>query len=277
MPVLDLSVVGKETAPKVFEYSWKDVVLYALGVGARAKDLAYVYERAEGGLKVLPSFCVIAAARAFPPLGVEIEHSLFLHGEQMFKLYQPIPPEGKIVQVGKVTDIFDKGKGAVIEMLISGHLEDGSHLYDVKWVTFYVGAGGFGGEPGPKSESINPPAGVAPDFSVVDQVAENQAALYRLNGDLNPLHLDPAAAARGGFDQPILHGLCTYGFATRAIVDGLLGGDVTRLKEFKARFSSSVLMGDTITTEGWKADDRYIIQVRTERAVAISNAWAVVD
>jgi acyl dehydratase len=277
MSVLDLTVIGKKTAPQVFEYTWKDVVLYALGVGARADELEYVYENAPGGLQVLPSFCVIAAARAFPPLGVAIEHSLFLHGEQKIKLHRPIPPQGKIVQVGQITDIFDKGKGAVIQAKISGHLEDGSHLYDVQWVTFYVGAGGFGGDPGPKTETVDPPVSVAPDFSIAEQVDLNQAALYRLNGDLNPLHLDPIAAKRGGFDQPILHGLCTFGFATRAIVKGLLKGDGTHLREFKARFSSSVLPGDIITTQGWKVADRYIIQVKTDRAVVISNAWAVID
>jgi acyl dehydratase len=94
---------------------------------------------------------------------------------------------------------------------------------------------------------------------------------------LNPLHLDPAAAKRGGFDRPILHGLCTYGFATRAIVNGLLNGDVTRLKAFKARFSDVVYPGDTLTTQGWKADGGYIIEVRTERGVVIRNAMATID
>jgi len=195
----------------------------------------------------------------------------------MIRLLHPIPSEGKIVQVGQVMNIFDKGKGAVFHTQITGHLEDGTHLYDVKWITFYVGAGNFGGDPGPKTEPIDPPEGVAPDFSVTDRVPENQAALYRLNGDLNPLHLDPEAAKRGGFDRPILHGLCTYGFATRAIVNGLLGGDVARLRELKVRFSNVVLPGDTLTTQGWKDDGRYIIQVKTDRAVVINNAWTVVN
>jgi acyl dehydratase len=113
---------------------------------------------------------------------------------------------------------------------------------------------------------------VEPDFSVSYKVPENQAALYRLSGDLNPLHLDPEAAKRGGFDRPILHGLCTYGFATRAIVNGLLEGDTTRLKEFKARFSDVVYPGETLTTQGWKTNQGYIIQVKTDRAVVISHA-----
>jgi acyl dehydratase len=192
-------------------------------------------------------------------------------------LARPIPTDGKTIQVGEVTNIFDKGKGAVYHIRITGETEDGRHLYDVEWVIFYVGAGGFGGEPGPKTEPIDPPDGVSPDFSISYKVADNQAALYRLSGDLNPLHLDPEAAKRGGFDRPILHGLCTYGFATRSIVNGLLDGEVTRLKEFKARFSNVVYPGDTLTTQGWKTEGGYIIQVNTESAVAISNAMAIVD
>ncbi|CAB1059747.1 hypothetical protein D1BOALGB6SA_4512 [Olavius sp. associated proteobacterium Delta 1] len=277
MPTIDLSVIGKKTEPVVFEYTWRDVVLYALGVGATAEELSLVYEDAPGGLKVLPSFCVVPAMRAFPRCGDDIEWSLMLHGEQTIRLYHPIPPEGKLVQTGVITDIFDKGKGAVFQAKISGEAGDGTHIYDAHWAIFYLGAGGFGGDPGPKAESINPPEGVEPDFSFSCIVAENQAALYRLSGDLNPLHLDPAAAKRGGFDRPILHGLCTYGIVTRLLVNGPLDGDVNRLKKFKARFSSTVYPGDTLTTEGWKTDGGYIIQAKTRNNIVLSNAVAVVE
>jgi len=277
MSKVDLSVVGSKTEPRVFEYTWKDVVLYNLGIGASEKDLAFVYENVPGGLKVLPSFCVVPAMRAFPRLGDNMEWSLMLHGEQRIKLSRPIPPEGRLIQVGECTNIFDKGKGAVYHAKITGETENGDHVYEARWAIFYLGAGGFGGDPGPKAEKIDPPGGVTPDFSISEKVAENQAAIYRLSGDLNPLHLDPEAAKRGGFDKPILHGLCTYGFATRAIVTGPLEGDVTRLKEFKARFSNPVYPGDTLTTAGWKVDDGYIIQVKTENGVVLSNAKATID
>ena len=277
MGKIDLSVIGKKTEPIVFEYTWRDVVLYALGVGATAEELSLVYENAPGGLKVLPSFCVVPAMRAFPRCGDDIEWSLMLHGEQIIRLYHPIPPEGKLVQTGVISDIFDKGKGAVFHAKISGETEEGTHIYDAHWAIFYLGAGGFGGDPGPKAESTKPQEGVEPDFSFSCNVAENQAALYRLSGDLNPLHLDPAAAKRGGFDRPILHGLCTYGIAVRSLVNGPLNGDVNRLKEFKARFSSSVYPGDTLTTEGWKTDKGYIIQAKTENGVVLSNAVALVE
>ena len=213
----------------------------------------------------------------FPNFGEDIEWSLMLHGEQTIRLSRPIPPEGKLFQTGVITNIYDKGKGAVFHAKITGETEDGNHLYDAHWAIFYLGAGGFGGDPGPKAEPITPPEGVEPDFSFSCKVAENQAVLYRLSGDLNPLHLDPAAAKRGGFDRPILHGLCTYGIATRSLVSGPLDGDVSRLKEFKARFSSTVYPGDTLTTECWKTDGGYIIQAKTENSIVLSNALAVIN
>ncbi len=277
MHKVDLGVIGKKTEPIVFEYTWRDVVLYALGVGATAEDFSLVYENAPGGLKVLPSFCVVPAIRAFPSFGEDIDWSLMLHGEHTIRLFRAIPPEGKLIQSGVITDIFDKGKGAVFHAKITGKTEDGNHIYDAHWAIFYLGGGGFGGDPGPKAEPISPPEKVEPDFSFSYKVAENQAALYRLSGDLNPLHVDPAAAKRGGFDRPILHGLCTYGIATRSLVMGPLNGDVGRLKEFKARFSSSVYPGDTLTTESWKTDGGYIVQARTGNGIVLSNSMAVVE
>jgi acyl dehydratase len=203
--------------------------------------------------------------------------SLFLHGEQVIRLTRPIAPEGKLVQVGEVVHIFDKGKGALYDILIRGETEEGLPVYEARWGIFYVGAGGFGGDPGPKAERMDPPADVAPEFTVSQRVTENQAAIYRLSGDLNPLHLDPEAARVGGFDRPILHGLCTYGYATRAIVNEALGGDVTRLLSFRARFSSVVYPGDTLTTEGWKDGNRYMIQSKTDRGVALNQALAEIS
>jgi acyl dehydratase len=277
MSKVDLSVIGTKTEPIVFEYSWKDVVLYHIGVGANEKDLALVYEGAPGGLKVLPSFCVVPAMKAFPFLGDNLEWSLMLHGEQVIRLSQPLAPQGRIIQVGEVLNIYDKGKGAVYRIRIKGWTEKEEDVYAAEWSIFYVGAGGFGGDPGPKAERVEPPEGVEPEFSISEKVAANQAAIYRLSGDINPLHLDLEAARRGGFDRPILHGLCTYGFATRVIVSKLLGGDVARLKEFSARFSGVVYPDDILTTEGWRSDKGYIIQARTDRSIVLSNARALIE
>lgn len=129
MGKVDLSVIGTTTEPVVYEYTWKDVVLYNIGVGADEKNLAFVYENTPGGLKVLPSFCVVPAMRAFPRLGDDLEWSLMLHGEQLIRLLQPLPPQGKIIQVGEVLNIYDKGKGAVYRIRIRGRTEDDKDLH----------------------------------------------------------------------------------------------------------------------------------------------------
>jgi len=275
MPKADLSVIGKKNDPVEVEYSFKDTILYALSVGASVDDLSLIYENAPDGLKVLPSYSVILAGRAFPHVG-DIDWPLFLHGEQRIRLHRPLPAGGKVVQVGEVKNIYDKGKAAVYDIRITGSTEDGEPLYEAGYVNFYLGAGGFGGDPGPKAEPLGPPEGVAPDFSVSESVPTAQAALYRLNGDLNPLHIDPEAAQRAGFDRPILHGLCTYGYAVRGVINGGLGGDPDGLKRFDARFSSPVFPGDTLTTEGWKKEGGYIVRVKTANGPVITNAFAAI-
>ena len=275
MPKADLSVIGKKNDPTEIEYSWKDTVLYALSVGAKTDELSLVYEHAPDGLKVLPSYCVILAGRAFPHVG-DVDWPLFLHGEQRIRIHRPLPVQGKVVEVGEVKNIYDKGKAAVYDIRITGRSESGDLLYEAGYVNFYLGAGGFGGDPGPKTERLEPPGNIAPDFSVTESVPAAQAALYRLNGDLNPLHIDLSAAQRAGFDRPILHGLCTYGYAVRAVINGALEGDGNRLKGFDARFSSPVFPGDSLTTEGWKKEGGYIVRVSTAKGPVITNAFAAI-
>lgn len=276
MPGLDLSVVGKNFPEKTYSYSSKDVILYALGVGAQIDELPFIYEGIAGGLKVLPSFATIARLIAFPKLG-NIVFPRFIHGEESIKVYKSFKPMGEIICFSKVTDIFDKGKAAAIHVKCKGLTKNRDPLFDVKSVFFYLGGGGFGGERGPKSEPLTIPENKTPDFSITYKTMENQAALYRLNGDLNPLHIDPELAKMGGQEKPILHGLCTYGFATRAIINSLCKGDVSRFKEFKVRFSNVVYPGEALTTEGWKDNDRYLIQVKTDRSIVLSNAYVIVD
>ena len=276
MPTADLSVIGKKNDPVVVEYTWKDAVLYALSVGATTEELSLVYENAADGMKALPSYCVILAGRAFPYVG-DIDWPLFLHGEQRIRLHRRLPAQGKAVQVSEVKNIYDKGKGAVYDIRITGSTEDGELLYEAGYVNFYLGAGGFGGDPGPKAERLDPPEGTAPDFSITESVPKEQAALYRLNGDLNPLHIDPKSAQRAGFDRPILHGLCTYGYAVRGVINGGLGGNTDRLKGFDARFSSPVYPGDILTTEGWQANGGYIVRVSTHTGPVITNAFAAIE
>jgi acyl dehydratase len=276
VPELDLSIVGKKSPEKIYEYEKKDVILYALGIGAQISELQFLYEGVSGGLKVFPSFATIPKIAAFPKLG-KISFPRLIHGEELVRLYKPFPPQGKIICFSEVTSIYDKGKAAVINVTFTGLSKDRAPLFEVDTSFFYIGGGGFGGERGPKTKSLSPPEDIPPDFRVIHKTTENQAALYRLNGDFNPLHIDQKAARLGGQEKPILHGLCTYGFATRAILHSLCNGDISRFKEFKVRFSNVVYPGESLTTEGWKVNGRYLIQVKTERAVVLSNAYVIID
>ena len=279
--MIDLNLIGKKYGPHPFEYTWKDVVLYAVGIGAQTEELPFIYENVKGGLKVFPSYCVVMGSPLFKELFQDMKNvdlSRFIHGEQTIKLYQSIPPEGRILVEGGIANIYDKGKGALYVWRMEFVREGGEVLGETESGIFYVGEGGFGGDPGPKAEALDPPQRAKPDFSVSYFIPANQAALYRLNGDINPLHIDPDFAKMGGFPRPILHGLCTYGYATRAILYKACDGDVKRFKEFKARFSGVVYPGDTLITEGWRdKDGRYLIQSRTDRGAVLTQAYARVE
>ena len=275
MSKIDINSVG-QTKEGTFKYDWKMCALYNLGIGAQAEDLPFVYENVKGGMKVFPSFATIVAGSGLLfPKGTDFIR--LLHGEQLIRLYVPFKPKGRINTKAVIEHIYDNGKAAVIHTKISGYSSKDEHIFDTRYVLFVGGSGGFGGDPGPKTEPIIPPEGVEPDFSISYQTSTNQAAFYRLNGDFNPLHIDPKFAKMAGQPKPILHGLCTYGIATRAIVYGLCDGDVSRFKEFSARFKGVVFPGETLTTEGWKDNGRYIIQVRKENTVVLGNAYAIVE
>ncbi len=278
--MIDLRLVGKKYGPISFEYTWKDVVLYALSIGAQAEELPFIYESAKGGLRVFPSFSVVMGMDLLIDLfkDLKVDLSRFIHGEQAIKLYRPIPSEGKTLVEGEITNIYDKVKGALIVWRKKVMTQGGDPLAETESGIFYVDEGGFGGDPGPKAEALEPPKGIQPDFTVSYFIPENQAALYRLNGDLNPLHVDPDFGKRGGFPRPILHGLCTYGYAVRAILFNACDGEVGRLKEFKARLSGVVYPGDALLTEGWMDQGgRYLIRSRTDHGIVLSHAYARVE
>jgi acyl dehydratase len=278
--MINLALIGKKYGPIPFEYTWKNVVLYALGIGAQAEELPFIYESAKGGLKVFPSFSFVIGIGLFFELlkDMKVDFSRFIHGEQAIHVYRPIPPEGRALAEGGITNIYDKGKGALIVWRMKIMTEKGELLSEAESCIFYVGAGGFGGDPGPKTEALEPPEGTEPDFLASYFIPQNQAALYRLNGDINPLHVDPDFAKMGGFPRPILHGLCTYGYAVRAILQKACDGDVERFKEFKARLSGVVYPGDTLMTEGWRdKGGRYLIQSRTDRGVVLNHAYARIE
>ena len=275
---IDASAAGKELPSQTYEYSDRDVILYALGVGAGVEELNFVYEK---NLKVLPTFAVIPAFPVMMGIGqvVEINPVMVLHGEQRFAIRSPIPTKGKLTTGGKISAIYDKGSGAVIVVDSETKDETGTVLFTNTASLFVRGAGGFGGERGPSASGKNVPPEKAPDHTIEYKTSKDQAAIYRLSGDRNPLHIDPDFAKLGGFDRPILHGLCTFGHVGRAVLHACCGGDPARFKMFEVRFSGVVFPGETIVTDIWQeSKDRVLVQARTaERGDAvISNAAATI-
>jgi acyl dehydratase len=227
---------------------------------------------------VLPTFAVVPSFSAMVAVSSQLGANpmMILHGEQKVLLHRPIPPSGELSTVAEVKGIYDKGKGALVLVEARTTDEKGAPIFDNSFSIFVRGEGGFGGERGPEALKADPPEGKAPDFTIVEKTVPEQALLYRLSGDLNPLHASPQFAKMGGFDRPILHGLCTYGFAGRAFLKSACGGDPSKFKSFAARFSGVVFPGDTLTTEGWQvAPGTWVLRTKTQDdKVVLSNAIA---
>ena len=276
MPI-DLSIVGKRLAPITHTYTERDAMLYALGVGAGTDDLQFTYER---DLKVLPTFGVIAAFPAMFSLGpvMQVNPMMVLHGEQRIELYAPIPTRGTLTTTPTVRAIYDKIKGALILVDAETVDDKGKLLFKNTFGTFARGEGGFGGDRGP-SGSRNVPPDRRPDAVVEMVTLPQQALLYRLSGDMNPLHADPDFAKMGGFDRPILHGLCTFGHVCRAVLRSCCNNDPARLQALDVRFAGVVFPGETIVTEMWKTGgSEVIVQAKTKERgeVVISSAAATI-
>jgi acyl dehydratase len=206
---------------------------------------------------------------------VEINLAMLLHGEQSITLHREIPAEAKVRVTGRISEVWDKGKAAVIGS--EGIVEDDQGLlFTTKATLFIRGAGGFGGERGPSTQGVNQPPDRKPDHVVEDVTRPEQGAIYRLSGDRNPIHIDPDFAKMAGFDKPFVHGLCTYGFVGRAILKALCGGDPARFLHFEARFADQVYFGDAIITKIWKTGDgEAIVQAESQKGnVVLSQARA---
>jgi acyl dehydratase len=272
MPV-DLSAVGKKLSPVTHTHTERDVMLYALGVGAGTDDLRFTYERE---LQVLPTFAVIPAFPAMLNLGgaMQVNPAMVLHGEQRIELHAPIPTAATITTTPTIKAVYDKGKGAVVVVETESVDEQGRLLFRNTSGIFARGEGGFGGDRGP-SGLRNVPPDRRPDQSIAMKTLPQQALLYRLSGDMNPLHADPDFARMGGFDRPILHGLCTFGHAGRAVLRAFCGDDPARLRSLEVRFSGVVYPGETITTDMWQvAPGQVVFTARTERGEAVLTAAA---
>ena len=267
---LDLGAVGKVWGPYEFSYTERDLIIYALGIGFTREDLEYVYEGAKD-FKAFPTYGVIlpagAGAEAF--LSTRANFAMVVHGEQALEIQNPLPKIATISTTAVIEGIYDKGSGALIVMRFDSRDKNGK-LLCTNWSSAFVrGAGGFGGAAQPKKNIFSVPQ-KSPDFVFEAQTGVNQAALYRMSGDRNPLHIDPAVAKAVGFKDPILHGLCTYGVTCRCFVQEVFGGDSGKIKSYSARFSSPVLPGEPLQIKAWQAGPNvFLLEVYNAKGEAV--------
>lgn len=293
MPIDPSKALGASLPPVEASWNQDQIILYALGAGigygqdpTSKEVLQYTYEN---GLKALPTYGVIPVFGTLMSLmtvpGIQINPMMILHGEQYLEILKaPMPVNATVINEAKLTGIYDKGfdeekkrgKGATIEVeVLTKDKASGEALFRNVFTTFVRGEGGFAPN-GPKApEAGNNPPDRAPDKVLEYKTMGHQALLYRLSGDKNPLHADPMFAKMGGFEKPILHGLCTFANVGRAVIDGFAGGDPTKFRSIKVRFSSPVMPGETIVVSMWKESDTDIIvkaSVKERNLDVISNA-----
>lgn len=254
---LDPGAVGASSKPKKVAWSARDCMLYALGVGAGTVDLAYTTNNTHGvPQRMLPTmpvtlgvdFSVLAQAG-------EIDWTRLLHAEQEIELLAPLEVDGSAVTVSRIAEMWDKQKAALIVTQTEGTAENGDPLWRSRATLFIKGAGGWGGARGPSRNAAPPES--APDKTISFHTAANQALLYRLSGDYNPLHSDPSFALRAGLDAPILHGLCTFGFAGRALLEAT-SADPGGISSIRARFAAPVWPGDELQVDLWDTAARTV-------------------
>jgi acyl dehydratase len=280
MPIDLERVVGAALPQGSFSWSGRDIILYNLAIGAGnpptdTEELRYTYE---SDLVAIPTFATI------PPFGMmmavagidglDVNLAQILHGDHEMVVHGPIPANGTVTQEGRVVDVYDKGKGALMMVEVESRLEKtGDLLFTNRAGIFVRGEGGFGGDPGPST--ISPPPDREPDHVVYSPTLPQQALLYRqVSGDLNPLHADPGFAGFAGYPRPILHGLCTYGIVAKALLAAVLGGDVSRFGSYRARFSGHVFPGETLVTRIWSEPEGWVLPASTEerQTTVLTNA-----
>jgi acyl dehydratase len=295
MPIYYPDILDQRTDPRTFTYGDKDVMLYALGIGLGAdpmdtKELPFVYE---SGLKVVPTAATVLASAggggravagsASRPLPEghrpsQINFLMMVHGEQKVELHKPLPAFGTFTAEGRTVGAWDKGKdkGAVVVNETTWTDEKGEKVATLTGSMFARGDGGFGGPTEGQPEPHATPTR-APDLSVDIGTRPDQALLYRLNGDRNPLHSDPEFAQRAGFPRPILHGLCTYGITCRAVLQEIVGYDADQILSHQVRFSAPVFPGDTITVDLWRDGKQISFEARVKDrgATVIKNGLTV--
>jgi acyl dehydratase len=287
---LNPDAVGNTSDPEERSWVHTDALLYSLGVGAGALDptgfeLEFTTENSLGiTQRVLPTFTTIVGqggGRSMLSIG-EYDPAMLVHGEQAVRLYGEIPPEGRVTTVTRVAGMYDKGSAGLVALESeSRHAATGELAFTNRSTLFIRGAGGFGGPRVPEGDeestlAAEPLPAREPDEVVSYPTRTDQALLYRLSGDRNPLHSDPAFAKRAGFERPILHGLCTYGFTGRAVLHLVCGSDPSRFGAMRARFSKPTMPGDTLTVSMWDIGDRasgaYRFRTETQRGETVIDA-----
>lgn len=257
---IDLGAVGVQSPHYTQPYDWKTLALYALGIGAKHDELDYLYEGR--GPKVFPTFGVVPA---YPVLMELIGKSggrldRLVHSAQSVRVHAPLPASGELSTAGTITGIYDLKRMAQLVFQAQTRV-DGVLVFESEWTLLFLGEGGFDGLRPPKSNVPKMPGDTAAAHVFEETVAREQALLYRLSGDPNPLHVDPAFAAQVGFPQgPILHGLATYGFCARALVKTALGGDAARLTAFHGYFRKPVWPGELLRTEIFEVGGQYVLR-----------------
>jgi acyl dehydratase len=270
---LDHDAIGVESAPHDRSWTSKDALLYAVGVGAGIDDplqeLAFTTENTGGvAQQVLPTYAVLLAQVPGARRIGDFDPAMLVHAEQSFELHRPLPAEGTVRATSKVTGIYDKGSGALVAMESTAvDPETGEAVITSRSSAFIRGEGGFGGDRGPRDEWAAPDR--KPDHQVTYVTRPEQALVYRLSGDRNPLHSDPAFAARAGFDRPILHGLCTYGVTGRALLHALAGSDPARFASMAGRFSSPVMPGESLTVSMWSEGETALFRTTKEDGTVV--------
>ncbi|XP_035494587.2 peroxisomal multifunctional enzyme type 2 [Scophthalmus maximus] len=277
--------VGQKLPPTSFSFNHTQCILYALGVGMSTKDpdhLRFLYE-GHPDFSCLPTFGVILSQAVLMDggllsvPGINIDPTQVLHGEHYLEIFKPLPTSGPLTSEATIADILDKGSGAVILFDVNTYQDKELLCYN-QFSVFVVGAGGFGGKrTSEKAKAALPAPQRAPDAVVIDSTTRDQAALYRLSGDWNPLHIDPSIAAIGGFKAPILHGLCSFGFAARHVLKQFADNDPSRFKAVKVRFVKPVTPGQSLQTEMWKEGNRIHIQCKVKETDAVVLSGAYVD
>ncbi len=275
---LDLGAVGYETERLTFEYDFKTTIIYALGIGCTENELDFLYEGR--GPSVIPSFAVVPSYPALEPLvnKAGADMTKVVHGAQSITLHAPIPAQATLQTVARIEGIYDfKRLSQVVFSTRSFHRDE--LLFETEWMLVVRDTGGFGGPRPPKMPTVKVPSDQQPAFEQIETIPKTQALLYRLSGDLNPLHADPEFAREVGFDQgPILHGLCTFGYVTRAVLAGACHGQVSRLRHLNVSFKKPVWPGETLRTSGYLLEhDRVALTAcAADRPEAVVGGWAEV-